>query len=214
MNNDDSPSAARRDSPLDLAIDRAVRRMMHVDPPPGLRRRVLARLEAPPARASLFPRFAIAAAALAMLVLAVFVARRDTHPPVPAPGPQPAATSAAANPAPIAVPAPAPSASAADPSGRRASPQRARGPHSEMIRMPKIGNVFGSRGAGVTAANASAAAPETVFPSAGAVPEAVSRPEPAAEDAIRIAPLPAIPEISIAPLRIEILRIEPLPIRK
>ena len=90
MNNDDSPSGARRGS-LDVAIDRAVRRMMQVDPPAGLRHRVLARLgPVPSRRAAFFPRFAMAAAALAMLVLAVVVVRRETAAPVPGPASQPA----------------------------------------------------------------------------------------------------------------------------
>ena len=60
MNNDDSPFASRREpaglppSPIDLAIDRAVRKMMQVDPPAGLRRRVMARIESPPPRRSFF----------------------------------------------------------------------------------------------------------------------------------------------------------------
>jgi len=43
MNNEFSWSAAR-EARIDRAIDRAVREMMQVEPPPGLRRRVLARL--------------------------------------------------------------------------------------------------------------------------------------------------------------------------
>src|SRR6185436_11881990 len=128
MNNDDSPSGARRDSPLDLAIDRAVRRMMHVDPPAGLRRRVLARLgPAPSPRAAFFPRFALAAAALAVVVLAVIVMRRDTTAPVPGPGSQPAVTTASVTPSAPEVPAAAPPAPAAsaDRTVRRVPPRAA-----------------------------------------------------------------------------------------
>src|SRR5687767_4107608 len=70
-------------SPLDAAIDRAVRRMMNVDPPAGMRRRVLSRLDSPVRSSGFFPRFAFAFGALAVIVLAVLVIRRD--------GPAPAA---------------------------------------------------------------------------------------------------------------------------
>ena len=57
-------------SRLDHAIDRAVRDMMHVDPRPGFRRRVLAHLGPEPVHSSVRSRFVFAAAALAVLVLA------------------------------------------------------------------------------------------------------------------------------------------------
>ena len=109
MNNDSSWGHGG-ESPLDRAIDRAVREMMHIDPPPGLRRRVLSRLEPPVARRPLFlPRYVFAAAALAMLIVAAMFMRdpggsrvgSETPPskasgtpprlqPVPAPEPSPA----------------------------------------------------------------------------------------------------------------------------
>jgi len=48
---------------LDRAIDRAVRDMMHVDPRPGFRRRVLARLDPEPVQ-SMFSRVAVVGAVI------------------------------------------------------------------------------------------------------------------------------------------------------
>jgi hypothetical protein len=58
-------------SRLDTAIDRAVRRMMDVEPPDGLRRRVLQRLEEPASPFAWWPRLGLAAATLAAILLAV-----------------------------------------------------------------------------------------------------------------------------------------------
>ncbi len=87
MNNELSWSAAR-EARIDRAIDRAVREMMQVDPPPGLRRRVLARLDRPAKRRSqLLPQFASAAVALAVLVVSLtqmwYRAERPTPPKAP-----------------------------------------------------------------------------------------------------------------------------------
>src|SRR5262245_61157193 len=74
--NDGRPKlGAVGDDRIDRAIDRAVRAMIQIDPPAGLRRRVLSRLDAP-LRAPFLPRFAFAAAALAVLVIAIMVIRR------------------------------------------------------------------------------------------------------------------------------------------
>ena len=59
---------------LDDAIDRAVQEMIHADPRPGLRRRVLDRLNAPPSRMSWVPKLLVPAGALAAaLFLAVLL---------------------------------------------------------------------------------------------------------------------------------------------
>ena len=64
---------------LDEAIDRAVREMMNVEPRADLRVRVLAELGGPPARVSLWPRFAFGSMALAAAILAFFLfAKRPT----------------------------------------------------------------------------------------------------------------------------------------
>ena len=66
MNND----LSLNDAQLDRAIDHAVREMMQLDPPPGLRRRVLSRLnQSGERRRHLLPRFAFAAAAAVVVLL-------------------------------------------------------------------------------------------------------------------------------------------------
>ena len=221
MNNDQSPSGPETDSPLDRAIDRAVRRMVALDPPPGLGRRVLSRIDRPDtSRWTAFPRLAAGAAVLAMLVLAVLLVPRSPEPLAPvsdavAPsqpsaaerpavskaeppavsGVEPPAVSKVERPAVSGVEPPAvsgveppavskvepPAVSKVEPSARppasnskapvvsqRESPARAGEKPStrataarrEPILMPKITNVFGARGAQVTAADAQPRAAE------------------------------------------------------
>jgi hypothetical protein len=62
--------------------------------------------------------------------------------------------------------------------------------------MPKIDNVFGPRGPGVSAADASAAVPPTVFPSSVPNREAASTPAAAGGE---VAPLPPIPPLTTSP---------------
>jgi hypothetical protein len=85
----------RSEPDLDEAIDRAVRDIMSAEPRPGLRGRVLERLEHPRTAWFTVPRFAAAAAVLASVVLAVFLLTRpapveptsvaETQPVLPAP---------------------------------------------------------------------------------------------------------------------------------
>jgi hypothetical protein len=130
---------------LDRAIDRAVRDMMHVDPRPGFRRRVLARLDPEPVQ-SMFSRVALVGAVIAILILAVMVilpgrrselrptlAQREAPPSTTAP--QPAAPS---NSSPSRTPVP---------------PRRTPGLTRERIPMPRVANVFGSGRTGVAAAS-------------------------------------------------------------
>ncbi len=96
---------------LDEAIDLAVREMMNVEPRGDLRARVLAELGGPPARVSLWPRFAFGSMALAAAILAFFLfAKRPadravehsvsgTHPPAPVSGP----TAATGSPVPSTI---------------------------------------------------------------------------------------------------------------
>jgi hypothetical protein len=82
------------DRHVDEAIDRAVREMMEVDPPAGLRARVMARVDQPPSRLWTWPRLMAIAAVPAALVLVVFLTRgpdSDTQPRTAAAGPQPPA---------------------------------------------------------------------------------------------------------------------------
>ena len=84
-------SAAGGSEHLDLAIDRAVREMVDIEPPADLRAKVIARIEQPSALGSEFSAFGtrlsafgwlrfgvpVAAAAALVLVLAVMLARRS-----------------------------------------------------------------------------------------------------------------------------------------
>src|SRR5262245_65813028 len=80
MSNQTSVNDAR----LDRAIDRAVREMMQVDPAPGLRRRVLSRINAPTERRAVPAlRYTFAAAALAVLVLSISLMPGHVEPPAP-----------------------------------------------------------------------------------------------------------------------------------
>jgi hypothetical protein len=204
MNKDDSQFAPRGESPaipasqkIDQAIDRAVRRMMHVDPPPGLRRRVMTRIEAPPRRAFFLPGYAVAAAALAVLVLAVVVTRdrRVAPPPVAAPSAvvavqtPPAVTPVVRAPDSDAPAAPAPPKG----TGRRT------GFHSDPIPMPRVEDIFGARTSAVTAA---------ADPTADAVWTA---PPPAGVESSSAGPAPLVlPPISLIPIETHPIVIVPL----
>lgn len=77
-----------RDAAVDHAIDRAVRRIVQIDPGPGLGRRVRSRIATPALRRSRYSApYLAAAGALAMLVLVVGLLRpevaRDTAPTTP-----------------------------------------------------------------------------------------------------------------------------------
>jgi hypothetical protein len=122
---------------LDVAIDRAVRRMMAVEPRAGMRGRVLARIGEPQPWA--FPRLAYAVAAAAMIILAVVMwkpARPVESPDAPLvvasnPPSEPVTTA----PAPVTQPVPERAAPAAGPTER---PRRERLPDP-----PSMAQVFG-----------------------------------------------------------------------
>jgi hypothetical protein len=161
MNSNTSLNDAR----LDRAIDRAVREMMRVDPAPGLRRRVLSRINAPVERRALpLLRYGIAAAALAVVVLSITLLPGHVEPPTPPKAPSPIVAGVAPavllpaalsryNPPPV-------------PSGKRASQIT-----KEPIPIPRVTNVFGDRRSDVSAASvrepgaaAPRVAPETLTP--------------------------------------------------
>lgn len=140
--------------PLDAAIDRAVRRMMAAEPPPGLRHRVLGRLKDRQTSAWGFgfvPRMAIAGAALAVIILGVSMMRPSVT--VAPPPPQSAAATRAlpaphAEP-PSAVPAPVePDAAPRKPAAVAAGPRQERLPDP-----PQMTDVFGTRDPRVAAAS-------------------------------------------------------------
>lgn len=208
MNNDDSPFTSRRElpgipaSPIDQAIDRAVRKMMQVDPPAGLRRRVMARIESAPStrrfmgslrtgapRRSFFvPAYAVAAAALAIVILGV-VATRNRH-VTPSPANAPATAVAEKAPAGDSRIAPTPQPDGPPPlrPQRTVAPRRA-GFRREAIPMPPVADIFGTRTAAVAAA---------ADPTADAVWTATAAPD--VEDRIE-APAPlVVPPIAMPPI--------------
>ena len=151
--NNDSSWAGQHDTAIDRAIDRAVRDMMQIDPPPGLRRRVLSRLESPAARRTFtLAPYAWAAAALMLVVIGIIAVRDRTLAPAgPAATSQSVETAAAPTTAPQ-VRAPDPPPAAPTPDGSTAKS----GVTHEPIHMPRVHNVFGPRSPAVTATDARA----------------------------------------------------------
>ena len=76
---------------LDDAIDRAVREMLDAEPPAGFRARVLDRLERP-ARRFTWMQVAVPLAAVALVIIAVLVSRRDVGIVAPPPMDRPLPT--------------------------------------------------------------------------------------------------------------------------
>jgi hypothetical protein len=73
------------DKQIDHAIDRAVREMMQVDPRPGMRARVIARVSRPEPRTNPWMRITAAGSLVAALLFVTIMLGR----PEPAPGPTP-----------------------------------------------------------------------------------------------------------------------------
>lgn len=185
---------------LDAAIDSAVRQMMAVDPRAGFRQRVLARLDRPAPVVAWWPRFALAGAALAAIVLAVVLLR-------PAP---PANEVQMVETQPPAAPVTTPASVAPDPDVEAPAPVgptlTARTPAPKVEKLPdapRVDNVFGTPPDGrVAAANA-------VDPPAA----------PPVEDAGAALPPLApieIPAIEVPPIEIKPLTLTPLtpPVKK
>ena len=139
--NDNKPFGTARGEPvdkLDAAIDQAVRRMMAVEPRPGMRGRVLARIGEPQPWA--FPRFAYAAAAAAIIILAVVMWKpapsvESPETPLVVASNPPSQPATAPSPAPATEPVPERAAPAAGPTER---PRRERLPDP-----PSMAQVFG-----------------------------------------------------------------------
>ena len=127
-----------RESRLEHAIDRAVQEMMHVDPRPGLRGRVLHRLNDPPARRSWIGAGAFAAAALVLMVALVSIFDRTSELPPASPGQAAAQPSAPSGEIPIA-----PGAQAADAAATNTPPPAAAG--TAKVLEPKPESIFGPR---------------------------------------------------------------------
>jgi hypothetical protein len=205
MSNDDSPFAFRRespappDSPIDRAIDRAVRKMMQIDPPAGLRRRVMSRIEAPAPRRTIFlPAFAAAAAVLAVLVLGIVAARNGRVSPITVEAPAVAVVveRAPAADAPVA-PAPA-SVETSSPRTRPVVTPRRAGFHREPIPMARVDDIFGTRTTAIAAAADPTADAIWTGP-ADSAGGAAAAPAAIVVDPVGVAPIETAP-IVIAPL--------------
>ena len=145
MNNERSLNDAR----LDRAIDRAVRDLMQIDPAPGLRRRVLSRLNAPVGRRVLpAMRYALAAtAAIVVTAVSLTLMPGQVEPPAAPKAPSPIVAS---GPPPIDLEA---VLSTATVTGQPVSvPTNSARVSRESIPMPRITNVFGGQRSGVSAA--------------------------------------------------------------
>lgn len=197
-NRPDRPHPTR----IDEAIDRAVREIMHREPPPGLRRRVLARLDAPP-RVRVAPGFALAAAAALMLVaVATTLMLRDGG-PAPAPRAETAATppAAAAQAAARESAGPGPQPAALDRSARRPAPARTAQPRVAVRDTRTFGPAQG-RVAATSVPDTLAGPP---LPRDAATAGATELPLPAG--------LPPLPDIQIAPIRIDAIPVPPITIK-
>jgi len=192
--NNDSPWTGSHKSPLDRAIDRAVRTMMHVDPAPGLRRRVLSRLDSPGADRRLFlPGYAWGAAAIVILIAGVMFTRAHRADP----------GAAVSQPSTVAAEAPPrrenPAASTQVPVEQKSpSPVPSRRITREAIPIPRIANVFGARTGSVSAAAVSgveAVWPGAEDPSSAVAPLVITplTPAPIETPAIVIPPLVIAP---------------------
>jgi hypothetical protein len=191
--NNQSSWGDRHDTPIDRAIDRAVRDMVQVDPALGLRHRVLSRLDASPRRSSGVPRYAWGAAMFAIVVLMLMLVRDQPSEPVTT-GPVAAEVSEVAAPAPDR-PVERPLVRPTPPSSRReAFPNVTR----EAIRMPQVENVFGAPSPSVSAS----AARDTGSAEAGS--------EEAFDDRhVAVAPL-IISPLTPAPIEMPAIVIQPL----
>ena len=193
------PAEPRQSGRLDEAIDRAVRRIVQIDPPAGLRFRVFARLERPPSSSPLFLRLAYAGAALALMA-AVTLVMRDTASTPPRTAETPAVERTPLAAADRATPSTPPAIPPRLQTGER--PRVARTP------APRLGVPPADRR--ISAASLPDDRDFAPVTPAGVVAEAPSIPGSAAA----LPPIPAPAPIEIAPLVIQPLRIEPLPPRK
>jgi hypothetical protein len=176
---------------IDAAIDRAVRDMMQIDPLPGMRHRVLGRIQR---RASSFRvlgfhgwKLAFAAAALVAIGVAAAVLRPT------APSPSPTALSQF-------PPAPSPSSTALSRLPTAPSPPSTAPPPSRFA--PARATVFGPRRDRVSAATVDTAGPGSTPVDVDELAAGVPR--------LVVTPLRQVTDIQVAPLAIRPIAIQPL----
>jgi hypothetical protein len=183
---------------LDHAIDRAVRGMMHVDPAPGLRVRVVDRLEKRPARRALPLAFASAAALIVIVIVSVALFREVRPEKTIETGPMPAPVSQTTS---VASPAVSPSPQSQSRMPSSVPVPDAAAPVRRPRALPRPSVVFDGPRDRVSAANVRPATTEVV--------EAPQMPE----TFVPIGPIVIAP-ISIAPIVIPPLIVAPLSDRK
>ena len=175
---------------LDDAIDRAVHELVQADPRPGLRRRVIAKVNAPARRSSWVIRLLLPAGAMAAIVLLALWLRPVTPPPAERPAPQVVQQQPAAPVPQVQAPAPIVSAPAAPPVvARRGSPRR----------QPPVQFSFGAPNDRVSATS---------------VTEPVDRPAIPADSPTPAVDLPmALPPLYVAPIEVKPIVIKPIEIK-
>lgn len=179
-------------SKLDAEIDRAVREMLDVEPPAGLRGRVIDRLEHPRSSGWSWAWIAAPIAAAAIVVLAVMTPWRSgtaTRPPRTGSGID-VRLAVESSPHPPANPAPGPATGAPRPAGRTQVAYV--GP-----RAPRPGMVVA----------ANAVAEDTNF----TIVEALAGPASIAVERLTGPPEPTLRSIEPPPLQIRALEVNPLP---
>ena len=173
---------------LDDAIDRAVQELVHADPRPGFRRRVIAKIHAP-ARRSWGMRFLVPAGALAAaILLAIWLRPQDV--PVPA-GPAPAVAAERPVAAPTQATAPAVSEAVKPPVVAHRTPARRQAP---------VPFSFGARSDRVTATNVPGPAPRIGVEDTAASTELLEA-------------APALGPIHVAPLTLAPIVVKPIEVR-
>jgi hypothetical protein len=187
-NGDRGSGIGARDARLDVAIDRAVREMLDVEPPAGLRGRVLDRVDALSTNSvvSAFRRnvwIALPVAAAALLVLAVLVPGRHAAPPIATPAAPSMANAETPHVMPPAV-----------------LPKTSEAPRTVSIPRPAPRRIEDRIVVATVAATDDVSS--QIDPLAPIVPIAVaaSQPRDIAPKQIAISPLTSITELQIAPL--------------
>ena len=176
---------------LDDAIDRAVHELVQAEPRPGLRRRVIAKVNAPAKRSSWAVRFLLPASAMAAVILLAVWLRPVTPPAAEVPAPQVVQQQPTAAPPRVQAPVTIPSAPAAAPVvARRSSPRR----------QPPVQFSFGAANDRVSATSVTEPADRAARPidSAGAPV---------------IDPPMALPPIHIAPIEVQPIVIKPIEVK-
>jgi hypothetical protein len=175
---------------LDDAIDRAVHELVQAEPRPGLRRRVIAKVNAPAKQSSWAIRFLLPAGAMAAIVL-LAVWLRPVASPAQAPAPQVVEQQRAAPSPEVLARAPIASAPAPAPViARRSSPRR----------QPPVQFTFGAPSDRIAATSVTNPSDRPAIPVESAEASAIDTPM-------------ALPPIHIAPIEVKPIVIKPIEVK-